>query len=113
MESVRHVNVDIRERPTPDEAGSPLAEARRELLQSRKQLRAAAAAVSEWESSRPTPRRFPIFSRNGEAGGVTAPEDAMQRLAEAQEACRVAQARVDALEMELGLEPGQEERVLA
>ena len=95
---VRSVKVDMKQPETPP-AEQRLAQARSRLLAARKELRAAAAAVSEWESSRPKPRRFAVFSRRGGDGEMTAPVEAMQRLAEAQEACRIAQAEVDELEV--------------
>lgn len=107
---MRNVTVDLQERNAP-KTDPRLALARTRLLEARKELRAAAAAVAEWESNRPKPRRFAVFSRLAGAGDMTAPEDVERRLAVAQETRRVAEAEVDRLEAELGVQHEEEELV--
>jgi hypothetical protein len=108
---VRNVTVDLQERNAP-KTDPRLALARTRLLEARKELRAAAAAVAEWENTRPKPRRFAVFSRLAGDGDMTAPEEVERRLAVAQEARRVAEADLERLEAELGVQH-EENPVLA
>lgn len=110
------VNVSVMVRDTAALANGPqaaLAAARRELLAYRKALRVAASEVAEWERTCAKPRRLPVIGRFVGQGRVTPPAAIHQCLAQAQEDCRIAQARVVAFEEDLAAtSPASEDEIL-